>query len=119
MSDAPSRCPNACGRARRGGLDTLVAAATGLGSLTLSPCAVSDLDTVLGSLAGLVELELRESAASPCRAVSAGEVVDYLGRAAGLRRLRLCKRTSAGWSEAARDEVAQAGRRRGVRVLWD
>ena len=122
LTDRTTPCPLSCGRVGRGALDALLdratATATGLERLTLSPCAVSNLGNVLASWPGLAELELKQGGASPCRALGTGEVVEFLARARGLRRLGVCGRTRAGWGQAGEGEVAEAGRRRGVKVVW-
>jgi len=102
----------------RGAYDALVPSLKCVHRLAINPCALSLLSTLL-ALPGLTELTLVSGCAEPVSGLSCGEVVDYLGRVRGLRRLALPRKVLGEGVTLEVREVEAVARERGVELEWE
>lgn len=102
----------------RGAFDSVVARSTAARRLAITPSALSVLSATVGKLPGLTELVLRAGATEVGGPLFSGELVDYLGRKTGVRRVSVNRAIWGKWSLEAWEEIDDLAEKNGVEFTY-
>lgn len=101
----------------RGVFDSLIATATEITKLEISPCAVSNLSSSLGPLVNLAQLSVIQGRTQPDSIVAHNEVIDFVKKASGIREVTVSASMVAKWSDEGLRKVKEAAEGRSVRFM--